>query len=182
MHRLRCQAQVRAHRNGAVDQELDRVGQPRAAFDLDHVRAGLDQLHGIGERHFRRRVATEGHVGQDHRALAAARHGGGVVGHFRHGDRQRGGVAIAYHAQRVADQQDFHAAAVHQAGEAGVVAREHGDLGAGCAQRVQRRNGDSLRDHGFDRRRGLATRHVLALQITAHIVPLISKKRTTVLV
>jgi len=45
VHGLRRQAQVRAHGNAALDQKTHRGRRPAAAFQLDHVRAGLHQ-HG----------------------------------------------------------------------------------------------------------------------------------------
>nr|GEU28121.1 hypothetical protein [Tanacetum cinerariifolium] len=154
VHRLRRQAQVRADRHAAFGQEAHGVGQPCAAFDLDHVGAGLHQLHGIVVRRFRRAVGAERQVGHDHGGLAAARHGGRVVGQFGHGDGQRGRMAVADHAERIADQQHLHAAAVHQRSEAGVIAGEHGDFFAARAQFGQRMDGNGLGGGRFGGGRG----------------------------
>jgi hypothetical protein len=43
VHGLRRQAQVGAHGNAALHQEFHRGRRPAAAFELDHVRAGLHQ-------------------------------------------------------------------------------------------------------------------------------------------
>jgi hypothetical protein len=49
VHRLRRQAEVGADRDRALGQEAHGVGQPGAAFELDHVCAGLHQLDGVVE-------------------------------------------------------------------------------------------------------------------------------------
>mgnify|MGYP003704773809 CR=1 FL=1 len=45
-----------------------------------------------------------------------------------HADRQGGVMALQHHAQRVADQQAFHAGLVHGLSEDGVVAGDHGEF------------------------------------------------------
>ena len=66
--------------------------------------------------------------------FAAALDGSGVVGDVGDGHRQRRVVALDDVAQRIADEQRVDRGAIEQAGEAGVVAGEHGDLFAGLVE------------------------------------------------
>ena len=51
VHRLRLQAEVRAHRDVVAGEELDDLDLARAAFELDHLRAAfLHQAHRVVER------------------------------------------------------------------------------------------------------------------------------------
>ncbi|MNT11234.1 hypothetical protein D3C72_1461030 [compost metagenome] len=173
VHGLRRQADMGADGDAALGEETHGFGQPGAAFDFDHVRASLHQDDSVRIGCFRRAVRAERQVGHDHGRLAAARDGRRVVGQFGHGDGQGGIVAIADHAERIADQQDLHAAAVHQGREAGVIAGQHGDLFAGGAQRGQRVDGHGLVGDrlGWRRRRcgGLVFGcQICSLQISGH--------------
>jgi hypothetical protein len=54
-----------------------------------------------------------------------------VVDHLVERDRQRGGLPLDHHAERVAHEQDIDPGSVEQLREGRVVAGEHGDLVAG---------------------------------------------------
>src|SRR3546814_17686879 len=58
-HRLRGQAQVRADRDLALDQEADDFQLVVGTFELDHARAGLQQARGRVERAPGRRVGLD---------------------------------------------------------------------------------------------------------------------------
>jgi hypothetical protein len=85
----------------------------------------------------RRLVAAERQVGDDERAFAAGGDAARVVAHFGELHRQRRGVALHHHAERVADQQHVDPGGVEHAREAGVVAGQHGDLLALAAQGLE---------------------------------------------
>ncbi len=144
MHRLRRQADVRAHRNAAFDQETEGGRQPLAAFELDHLRAGLHHAHGAVEGLLGRAVGAEGQIRHEQRLGRAARHAFGVVDDVVERDGQRGLLALHHVAQRIADQHHVHAAALHQGGEAGIVGRQHGDALARRAHALQRGDGHGL--------------------------------------
>ena len=129
VHRLRREADVGADRHAALDQEMHRFGHHLAAFELDHLRAGSEQAHGVAQGEFLRLlIAAEGHVGDTHRALRHVADALGVIDHLLHGHRQCRGLALQHVAQRIADQYHVDAAAILQRSEACIVAGEHGDL------------------------------------------------------
>ena len=149
VHGLWRQAQVRAHRNAALDQKAHRLGGPAAAFELDHVGAGLHQRGGTAQRLFARLlVAAEGHVanqpGGGLRAAQAARHTLHVVTHVLQRHAHGAGQALANHAQRVAHQDAVHAGGVGHGGKGGVVGGQHGDLFASGAHLQQARQADGF--------------------------------------
>ena len=147
MHRLRDQADVGADRDAALLQKGGGIGHKGAAFEFDDVSAGLHQLGGGGKGLLAALlVGSEGQVGNDHRVAVAAGDGGGVVAHLGQGNGQGGITPLYGHAQRVAHQQGIDAGAVHQRGEAGFVAGEHGDFFAGGFHFLQGGDGN----HGAD--------------------------------
>ena len=129
VHRLRRQADVRTDRHAAIDQKAHGLGHHLAAFELDHLRAGGQQARRVAQCLLGRFLeAAEGQVGNQEGAMHAARGAFGVIDHVLHGHRQRRGMALDHVAERVADQDDIHAAAFLDGGEARVVGREHDDL------------------------------------------------------
>jgi len=66
-----------------------------------------------------------------------------VVDHLGELYRQRRGVALHHHAERVADQQHLDAGGVEHAREAGIVAGEHGDLFALAAHGLESGQGEA---------------------------------------
>ena len=118
-------------RNPARYQEGDGFCHEGAAFELDHFGTGLHQGDGAGKGLFLvLLIAAEGQVGQHQRIAGTACHAARVVNHVLQGDGQRAAGALHHHAERIAHQQHVHAALVHQAGKAGVVAGQHGNLAA----------------------------------------------------
>ena len=118
-----------ADRNAALLQKFGGVGHKGAAFELDDVGACLHQLGGGGKSLLAALlVGAERQVGDNHRVLVAAGDGGGVVAHLGQGNGQGGIAPLHGHAQRVAHQQGIDAGTVHQRGETGFVAGEHGDF------------------------------------------------------
>ncbi len=127
--RLRGQADVPHHRHaGAHDRvdarqhractlELDRVGT-RLLDEADRVRDGL--LVGDLER-------AEGHVGDDERAVRAARRRARQDEHLLHRGRHRGVVPEHRHRGGVADQDHVGAGAVGESPRRGVVGGDHRD-------------------------------------------------------
>ena len=108
---------MRAHRDAAVGQQADRLGQPGGALELDHVGAGLHQQRRIVQGLLGGRVGHERQVGDDHRAAVATLDAGSVVGHIGDGDRQGAVVTLQDHAERVADQQHLDACIAGRLGE-----------------------------------------------------------------
>src|SRR5204863_513123 len=135
---------LRAHRDAALGEKSYRVGELRAALELHHLCASRHQFGRTAERLLRRfLIASEGHVGDEEAALAAARDAARVVGHVGKRHRQRGVVPLQHHAERVADEEAVETRGVQHRGEARVVAGEHGYLHAIFAQLLQRLDGQS---------------------------------------
>jgi hypothetical protein len=100
MHRLRRQAQVRAHRNAAFGQALHRLRRPATALKLDHVRTRLHQDDGTGQGLSRCGVVTAiGQIANQPGGAIAARNAGHVIGHVGQRDRHRAGVTLDHHAE-----------------------------------------------------------------------------------
>ena len=126
---LRRKPDVGADGDGALLQELRGLGEHRAAFQFHHVRACCHQRSGGGKGlFFALLVAAKGQVGKDKAVAVAAGNVLGVVNHVFQRYGQGAALPLHGHAQRVANQQDFYARAVHQGGERGFVAGKHGDF------------------------------------------------------
>jgi hypothetical protein len=155
VHGLRRQAQVGADGNAALDQEAHGLGRPAAAFELDHVGAGLHQHGGAAQRLlFRFVVTAEGQVanqpGRGLRAAQAVGHALGVVAHGLQRHADGAGQALADHAQRVAHQDAFHTGRVGHGREGCVVGGQHGDFFAMRLHFAQARQAHGLRADGVD--------------------------------
>ncbi len=144
MHRLWRETHVRAHRHRPLNQKAHRIGEPFAAFQLDHLGARAHQLHGAGEGGLGRAIGAERQIGDDQRRGACPCYAGGVIGDLREGDRQRRRLTLQHVTERVADQQHVDAGAVQQRSEARVVTGEHGDLLACIAHCLQFRDGNGV--------------------------------------
>ena len=160
VHGLRCQPQVGADRNPALDQKAHGLGGPTAAFELDHVRTGLHQHAGAAQGLFAGLlVGAEGQVadqpGHSLRAAQAVGHAFGVVPHGFQRHAHRAAQALADHAQRVTDQNAFDARGIGHSGEGRVIGGQHGDLFALLAHVAQARQADglALRRHRSRRQR-----------------------------
>jgi hypothetical protein len=117
----------------------------RRAFDFHHrgtrfadqSRAGLQRVGDIT-------VAHEREVGHQQRGAQAAGNGSGVVDHVLQRHRQRAGVPLHHHAQRVADQRHIHPGRFELPGKTGVVGGKHDDALARGLHGAQAGNGDRL--------------------------------------
>jgi hypothetical protein len=143
MHALRGQAEVRAHRDPALDQEAHRVSGVSASFELDHLGARAHQRHSrrkglLGAR----LIGAKRHVGDQERRTLALRHAARVVSHVLQGDRQRARFALDHVAERVTHQQDVDGGLVQHPGEGRVVTGQHGQLFALGGRLAQARQGD----------------------------------------
>src|SRR5918993_5636653 len=119
---------MRAHRYTACYQKLDRRREPGAAFDLDHLSAGLHQANGVVERRLRcSLVAAKRHIGDQPCALQTAHYGAHVILDVFDSDRKCRCMSLNDHSERVADQHAVDAAVVEQPGEARFIAGEHCD-------------------------------------------------------
>ena len=136
---------MRGDRDLAFDEETDDIELVRArAFELDHLRAGLQQPGGGIERAFGRGVGLERQVANQQRALQAACDRGGVIGDVVDRHREGRSVAFHHHAQRIADQDQVGAAAVEDAGEHRVVGGQHRQFASVALGIRQRRHGPGL--------------------------------------
>ena len=100
VHRLRLQAQVRAHRDVVARQELHDLELADAAFELHHLRAALlHEAHGVRQRDVGRRITRERQIGHEERPMQSTRHGFAVIDDVVHGDRHRGVVTLQHHAE-----------------------------------------------------------------------------------
>ena len=89
--------------------------RPAAAFELDHLRAGLHQTAALRKRLLARLVvAGERQVGDQPGVAVAARHAARVVRHLVERHRQGAVVPLQHHAERIADQQHVDAGRVEQ--------------------------------------------------------------------
>jgi len=159
---------VGADRNAALDQKAHGLGGPAAAFELDHVRAGLHQHAGAAQGLFARLlVGAEGQVanqpGHRLRAAQAVSHAFGVVPHGLQRHAHRAAQALADHAQRVTNQNAFDTCGIGNSGEGCVIGGEHGDLFPLLAHVAQARQADRLALRGRGGRRQRAVGRGLAV-------------------
>ena len=141
--RLRLQSHVAAHRDPASDEELDGRREPRAAFELDHRRAGLERGGRRGVRGLDAGlIASERQIGDDERARARRGDAARVIEHVVEAHRQRRCVTLHDHAERIADEQHVDAGAIGGGGERRVVGGQHRDLPSVRRHPGERGNGD----------------------------------------
>ncbi len=103
---LRGEPDMAHHRDAALAEIVDGLGDAFAAFHLDRGAAGLlDDARGVAERNLRALlVGAERHVDDDERMPGAAHHRLAVGDHHVERDAQRVVHAVHHHAQAVADQ------------------------------------------------------------------------------
>ena len=159
---LRCESQMRAHRNAAFHQELHRRRGPAAALEFDHVCARLHEAAGAAQGLLLALgVAAVGQIAhQPGRALCAvqtAGHAFRVIGHGVEADAHRAVQTLADHAERVAHQNALHARRIGHRRVGRVVGGEHGDLLARCAHLSEARQAHrfALRHRGRGRNRSV---------------------------
>src|SRR5437867_6165073 len=125
VHRLGRETEVTANRNAALREEAHRLREFRTALELHHLGAGRHQFGRAAECLLRRfLIASEGHVGDEETALAAARDAARMVGHVGERHRKRGLVSLQHHAERVSDEEAVETRGVEHRGEARVIAGE----------------------------------------------------------
>ena len=114
MHRLGCQTHMTTDGNAAFGQQLDCIGQPFAAFQFNHLCAGLHQYRRIiqclrfsGIRHKR-------HISNQQGVLIAALNRFSVVGHLVHCHWYGAVAALNNIAQRIADQNHLNSGLFNQ--------------------------------------------------------------------
>ena len=137
--RLRRQAEVAHHRDAGLDEQAHRLGDARAALQLDGLRAALLEhaagvAQGVGGAGL---VAHERHVGDDVRLAGGADDGLHVVQHLVHGHGDRGVVAEDDVAEAVADEDERDAGLFDEAGGRVVVGGDHDDLLAASLHRLE---------------------------------------------
>src|SRR5438552_12999125 len=76
--------------------------------------------------------------------LARPRHDAAVIDHLIHRDRQGRVVPLDDHAERISDEENLDSGAIEEAGEGGVVGREHRDALAGLLHLAESIDGDLL--------------------------------------
>ena len=135
---------MRTHGNAALDQKAHRLGEPRAAFDLHHLRAGLHDGHGALISLLLRAIGAERQVGQYECLVDTARDAFGVITDVAQRDGQRRALALDHVAERVANQNGVDPHAVEQRRETCVIRGEHGDLLAPLAHLGKPGNGHGL--------------------------------------
>ena len=142
VHRLRAQPDMRAHRNALPAERGDDGRRAVGDFQFDHLRAAvLHQALGAVERLQRRQATHERQVGGQHRARQPAPGAAAVVGDVVGGHGDGRAPPLHHRPQRVADQHQVHAGALHRARERGVVGGQAGDGFAGLfhvAENAQR--------------------------------------------
>ncbi len=120
---------MRADRHVALAERMDHFARPARAFELDHRGAALAHQASRGRERGRRVArAQERHVGDQQRAVHAARGARGVIDHLIDRDRQRARMTLHDHAERIADQHDVDAGGIGRRGEARVVRGDRDDL------------------------------------------------------
>ena len=113
-------------RNAIAIENLDALRQPGAAFQLDHIGAGLHERRGGFQRTFQGGGPHEGHISNDQAALIAPGHAFRVVGHLFQGHRYRAALALYHVSQGVPHQNGVYAGFRNQPGKTGVVSGEYG--------------------------------------------------------
>ena len=124
VHRLRRQAEMRAHRHVALAQRTDHFDSPAAppsSFTIAAPpspisRAAVDSAVALS------RALRNGMSAISNARVDAARHACGVVDHLVERHRQRARMALHHHAERIADQHDVDAGRIQLRGETGVIA------------------------------------------------------------
>ena len=149
-----------ADRDAVAAQHLNAVGQPAAAFQLDHVGAGLHQLGAVGQSLFQGGVGHERQIGHDQCALVAALDRSCVVRHVVDADRQGAVVTLQDHTQGVADQHHLDTGFAFNMGEGRVVGCQANDLFAALLELVQ--CGQSNVRHGCFQCVAFAVRNCMA--------------------
>ena len=153
-----------ADRNAALHQKVHGLGGPAAAFELDHVGAGLHQDGRAADRLFLGLVvAAKGqvgnHPGRGLGSVEATRHRFGVVTHGFQAYAHGAGQTLADHAERVANQNTFHACGIGHGGKGGVVGGEHGDFFTAGSHLLQARQAHGpAAGHGRGRWQGAVGR------------------------
>ena len=132
-HALGQHAEVAHDGNACGGDGADFVGLADAAFEFDGLGTGRDEAAGGRERLLGRVVSVNRQVADDEGLRPGTGNGGDVVQHVV--ERDVGGVGEAKHdhPERVADEQNIHAAFVEQAGAGVVVGREDGDTASAFA-------------------------------------------------
>jgi hypothetical protein len=109
------------------DDGADGIEEGAAAFGLDGLGAGSGEASGIGKGEVGGEATTVGQIGGEQSGGLGARGGADMMFHIRHGDVGGIGVTENDHAEGVADQEEWDAGFVEQAGEGIIVGCEGGD-------------------------------------------------------
>ena len=94
---LRRQAQMAAHRHGALGEHLHRIHQPGAAFNFDHVSASTHDRCRVFECLLRRGIGHKRQIGKQQAGWSPAAHRTRVVSDILNRDRQGGIMSLYRH-------------------------------------------------------------------------------------
>ncbi len=128
VHRLRLQAEMRAHRYVVTSEVRDDLHLVVTTLELDHHGpALLHQAHRVLERLRRIAVAHERHIRDKEGPPQSPVHVATVIDHVFDRDRNRRVVSLDDHSQRVTDQHQVGSRRVNEQRETGIVGGQAGD-------------------------------------------------------
>ena len=125
---LRQHSEMPAKRNSRRDNGLHLRQNFPPAFGFHKFRAGGNQSSCIRHRVVNCLITFERQIAAEQRIRFRARGGADVMLHFRHRDMRRVRITEHDHAERIADEQKWHARFIEQFRHRKIISRERGNF------------------------------------------------------